>query len=160
MNNHQQENGEPLTSVSKKKTLAGQDPKARGARLERPHETWYYSSNHVMINRERMIRGIPPLMRSTVIDEVARNIAVAAATKVTSFEVTNEKEFLELKCDGTILHGKSIRAIHNKTMKGSSKGRDLILRESYQQFGIGTCKSRNGVLFVVQIFSKTGRIEV
>lgn len=158
MKNPQHENGKPATSVSKK---AVQNPKAGDGGIGQPHETWYYSSNHVMINRERMMRGIPPLMRSTVIDEVARNIAVAAATEMKSSEVTNNKEFLELKCDGTILQGTSIRAIHNKTMRTScSKGRDRILRESYQQFGIGTYKSRNGVLFVVQIFSKTGRIEV
>jgi hypothetical protein len=160
MNDPQHENGKPATSVSKKNTSVVRNPKASDREFQRPHETWYYSSNHVLINRERMMRGIPPLMRSTIIDEVARNIAFAAATEVTCLDMTNDKEFLELKCDGTILRGTSIRAIHNKTMMGISKGRDRILQESYQQFGIGTCKSKNGVLFVVQIFSKTGRIEV
>jgi hypothetical protein len=160
MNNPQHENGKPTTSVSKKKALALQNPKGRDEGFDRPHETWYYSSNHVLINRERMMRGIPPLMRSIVIDEVARNIAVAVATRATSLEVTSNKEFLDLKCDGTIMQGPSIRAIHNKTMTGSSTGRDRILLETYQQFGIGTCVSNSGVLYVVQIFSKSGRIEV
>lgn len=107
-----------------------------------------------------MMRGISPLMRTTIFDEIARKIAIASANKVKATEVTKNKEFLEFKCDGTILQGPSIRAIHNKTMQGSSKARDRILQESYQQFGIGTCKHQNGVLFVVQIFSKKGRIEV
>ncbi|KAG7352309.1 hypothetical protein IV203_008357 [Nitzschia inconspicua] len=156
MNNREASNSKKHHSM----TEPNRRNKDKEGRSERPHDTWYYSSNHVLINRERMMRGIAPLMRTTAFDEVARKIAIAAAKKVEPRDVSTNQMFRQLKCDGTILQGPSIRAIHNRIMTTSSKGRDRILQESYQQFGIGTYKNADGVLFVVQIFSKIGRVEL
>lgn len=105
------------------------------------------------------MRGIAPLMRSIAFDEVARKIAIAAGNRVRSSEIHTNQLFQQLKCDGTILQGPSIRCIHNKIMKTASKSKQRILKESYQQFGIGTYKNSEGILFVVQIFSHIGRLE-
>jgi hypothetical protein len=141
---------------------------------EKPHQTWYYSSNHVLVNRERMMRGIAPLMRVVALDELARSMAMTAASMDTkpshesslSFRsnyVTNGAsldDLIESPCEGNLLHGSSIRSIHNMVMRHKCKEKDRILRENFQQFGVATYKGEDGVLFLCQLFRKTGRIEL
>jgi hypothetical protein len=160
MNNHPVKQYNRDISPSKKRVSSAEhSPKAKEGAFERPHDPSYFSSNHVLINRERMKRGIAPLMRTVAFDDVARKVAVAAANKVKCPEISQNKFLRQLQCDGTILQGPSIREIHQRMMTTNSKGRDRILKESYQQFGIGTHKDHDGTLFVVQIFSKIGRVE-
>lgn len=130
-------------------------------RVEKPHDTWYFSSNHVLVNRERMMRGIAPLMRNTKLDGFARMVAQGAADRGQATDVDDlREEANDLKVDGTILKGESIKSIHQEVMKTNCKSRDRILKKSFQQFGVATCKRDDGLLVLVQIFSKQGRLEI
>jgi hypothetical protein len=117
------------------------------------HETWYYSSNHVLVNRERMMRGIPPLMRSIALDEMARNIA-------TLCEQTGQCQGIPSFYNGNVIRGESIRSIHEQTMKLACAERENLLNTDYREFGMATHKStRDGSLYLCQLFDRT-RIEI
>jgi hypothetical protein len=47
--------------------------------------TWYYSSNHVMVNQERTKRAIAPLVRMRELDEIAREHVDAMARENRAF---------------------------------------------------------------------------
>ena len=100
-------------------------------------------------------------MRSTKLDELART--VAAATAAQGLQRKNKhhiREATDLKVEGSVLKGKDIRGIHKGIMTRKCKARNRILNTAFQQFGIGTCKAKNGSLIVVQVFSRTGRFEI
>ncbi|KAL3896078.1 MAG: hypothetical protein SGARI_007264 [Bacillariaceae sp.] len=100
-------------------------------------------------------------MRNTKLDEFARTVAEAAAVPGPKPRVKDlTEEATDLKVDGNILKGKNIRKIHEKIMSVNCKARRAILQESFQQFGIGTCKRPDGKLILVQVFSKRGRFEI
>jgi hypothetical protein len=138
--------------------------------VEQPHQTWYYASNHVLVNRERMMRGILPLMRVVALDELARSIAVTAAsmyveekssTWTPNFVSKSGRllsELIKPPYEGNVLHGSSIRSIHNTVMICTCKEKDNILKASFQQFGVATFKREDGVLFLCQLFRRIGRV--
>jgi hypothetical protein len=108
-----------------------------------------------------MTRGIAPLMRNTKLDEFARHVAQGAATRGPRSNVKDlADEASDLKVDGNILKGSSIRNIHSRIMQLKCKARERILHDKFQQFGVGTCKREDGTLILVQVFSKKGRIDI
>ena len=113
--------------------------------------TSYFASNHVLVNRERMKRGLRPLTRNLKMDELAREHAqkMADSAGVTPIQTT----FV-----GNVLRGESIRSIHKATML-SSEGRERhnLLNPYFQDFGVGTAKGKDGMLYMCQLFSE--RIE-
>mmetsp|Transcript_22768 Transcript_22768/g.36920 ORF Transcript_22768/g.36920 Transcript_22768/m.36920 type:complete len:247 (-) Transcript_22768:2359-3099(-) len=153
------------SSMSRKNSSLIMDLKkaVMGEITEPPHQTWYYSSNHVLVNRERMMRGIAPLMRTVALDALARSLAASAASTYHKCGTAQESQvaLFPAQCpyEGSMAHGASIRSIHSKMMKSRSKEKERILRATFQQFGVGTYKNEEGVLFLCQLFSKTGRIE-
>eukprot|EP00934_Nitzschia_sp_Nitz4_P002482 Nitzschia sp. Nitz4//scaffold1_size375055//48727//50523//NITZ4_000220-RA/size375055-processed-gene-0.411-mRNA-1//-1//CDS//3329540877//2472//frame0 len=115
---------------------------------EEIHSTSYFASNHVLINRERMKRGLRPLTRNIAMDELARSNAERMATSggVAPIQATYV---------GNVLRGESIRAIHRATMQNrEGRERANLLNPYFQEFGVGTFKSEDGMLYICQLFSE------
>ena len=111
--------------------------------------TSYFASNHVLVNRERMKRGLRPLSRNRTMDELAREHAANMAT--TSGHTPIQATFV-----GNMLRGASIRAIHRSTMmQRDGRERHNILNPYFQEFGVGTKKGEDGMLYMCQLFSES-----
>jgi hypothetical protein len=115
---------------------------------EEIHSTSYFASNHVLINRERMKRGLRPLTRNITMDEQARKSAEAMAS-------SNGLNPLKTTYVGNVLRGESIRSIHRSTMQ-QKQGRERanLLNPYFQDFGVGTAKGEDGMLYMCQLFSE------
>ena len=112
------------------------------------HSTSYFASNHVLVNRERMKRGLRPLTRNIAMDEVARKSAEAMAA-------SNGLNALPATYVGNVLRGETIRTIHRSTMlQKQGRERANILNPYFQDFGVGTCKGSDGQLYMCQLFSE------
>jgi len=112
------------------------------------HSTSYFASNHVLVNRERMKRGLRPLTRNIQMDDLARKSAerMADTAGVSSLQTTYI---------GNVLRGQSIRAVHRATMQNKDgRERHNLLNPYFQEFGVGTCKGEDGMLYVCQLFSE------
>ena len=119
---------------------------------EEIHSTSYFASNHVLVNRERMKRGLRPLTRNIAMDEMAR----AAAQRMSE---TEGKSSLPATYVGNVLRGESIRAIHRAIMQNKEgRERHNLLSPYFQDFGVGTSKGKDGMLYICQLFSE--RIEL
>jgi len=112
------------------------------------HDPWYYSSNHVLINQERVERGLSPLHRRRSLDEMARTIAKTSAEKC-------KVKKIPAGYKGNITRGLTIRDIHYDMMVSGGGQRKKILNEKYNAFGMGTHKGEDGFLYLVQLFEKT-----
>jgi hypothetical protein len=124
------------------------------ARARELPTTWYYSSNHVMVNRERAKRVIAPLVRMVELDEIAREHAEDMAEQNTTFH--SDASFLRIKfrpaqLGQNVAKGGSIREIHKQMMITPSDTK-CILDMGYTRFGMATAKASDGELFICQIF--------
>lgn len=115
---------------------------------EEIHSTSYFASNHVLINRERMKRGLRPLSRNIAMDDLARKSAEVMAK-------SNGLNPLPTTYVGNVLRGETIRSIHRSTML-QKQGRERLnlLNPYFQDFGVGTCKGEDGMLYMCQLFSE------
>jgi hypothetical protein len=118
--------------------------------------TWYYSSNHVMVNQERTKRTIAPLVRMPELDEIARE-NVDAMAKVNKASHSNPN-FLRIRFQRparrlgeNVAKGSSIRAIHEAMMDTRSDYNNIADRR-YTHMGMATAKASDGELFMCQIF--------
>ena len=112
------------------------------------HSTSYFASNHVLVNRERMKRGLRPLTRNIAMDELARSNAEKMAE-------TGGVAPIPATYVGNVLRGESIRAIHRSTMQNKEgRERTNLLSPYFQDFGVGTAKSQDGQLYICQLFSE------
>lgn len=115
---------------------------------EEIHSTSYFASNHVLVNRERMKRGLRPLTRNIAMDDLARKSAEAMAE-------SNGLNALPTTYVGNVLRGETIRTIHRSTMlQKQGRERANILNPYFQDFGVGTCKGSDGQLYMCQLFSE------
>jgi len=115
---------------------------------EEIHSTSYFASNHVLINRERMKRGLKPYTRNIAMDDVARKSALAMAE-------SNGLNPLPATYVGNVLRGESIRSIHRSTMlQKQGRERENLLNPYFQDFGVGTAKGEDGLLYMCQLFSE------
>jgi len=115
---------------------------------EEIHSTSYFASNHVLINRERMKRGLRPLTRNIAMDDLARKSAEAMAA-------SGGVDVLQTTYVGNVLKGETIRTIHRSTMlQKQGRERANILNPYFQDFGVGTCKGTDGQLYMCQLFSE------
>merc|ERR1712194_564223 len=119
---------------------------------EEIHSTSYFASNHVLINRERMKRGLKPYTRNIAMDDVARKSALAMVE-------SNGLNPLPATYVGNVLRGESIRSIHRSTMlQKQGRERENLLNPYFQDFGVGTAKGEDGMLYMCQLFSE--RLEI
>lgn len=115
---------------------------------EEIHSTSYFASNHVLVNRERMKRGLRPLTRNVAMDNLARKSAeeMASSKGLKAHPTTYV---------GNVLRGDTIRSIHRATMlQKQGRERANILNPYFQDFGVGTCKGGDGQLYMCQLFSE------
>eukprot|EP00980_Cylindrotheca_fusiformis_P023420 scaffold10472_cov126-Cylindrotheca_fusiformis.AAC.15 len=112
------------------------------------HSTSYFASNHVLVNRERMKRGLRPLTRNIAMDTLARESAKAMADSAGSNP-------LKTTYVGNVLRGESIRAVHRAIMLNrEGRERANCLNPYFQDFGVGTAKGEDGMLYICQLFSE------
>jgi hypothetical protein len=118
--------------------------------------TWYYSSNHVMVNQERSKRMIAPLARMRELDEIAREHVDAMARENRAFH--SNPNFLKMsfhrparRLGENVAKGSSIRAIHEAMLATRSDYNNIADRR-YTHLGMATAKASDGELFMCQIF--------
>jgi Cysteine-rich secretory protein family len=127
----------------------------RGSR-NLPTSSWYYSSNHIMVNNERRRNNVHPLTRKSSLDETARwhaeNMAAANYLHHAVPDELQRQVGRPCRIIGVnVYRGESVRAIHNKMMESPSDVRNMLdLR--YVQFGMGTARGPEGDLFLCQVF--------
>mmetsp|Transcript_25473 Transcript_25473/g.39100 ORF Transcript_25473/g.39100 Transcript_25473/m.39100 type:complete len:228 (+) Transcript_25473:155-838(+) len=139
--------------------------KQRTPARSKPPSMWYFSSNHIQINRERHLNGIAPLIRKSELDAIARAHAVEMAnndkvchSKLSMLEDELKKHNLiqastqQVIVGENVMKGTTIRDIHRNTMDNSVARRRNILDESYRYMGMGTAPSDDGTLFMCQLF--------
>lgn len=119
----------------------------------------YYSSNHVLVNRERVFKGLKPLQRCNRLDELAREHAckMAMHQQVMPSVATAQELQIKLKSSRVgenTLRGTSIREIHAEMMKCAQQPacRANVLAPRFTRFGMGTALGQDGKLYLVQLF--------
>jgi uncharacterized protein YkwD len=121
--------------------------------------TDYYSSNHILVNNERVRRMIAPLSRMRELDDLAQYHAMAMAESQTLFH-TDPNLVVDLfqhpirQMGENVARGNSIREIHHNMMKNQKYCSDKhnIVHRSYTHMGMGTAKGKDGQLYLCQIF--------
>ena len=118
--------------------------------------TWYYSSNHIMVNTERTKRNVHPLTRKNYLDAAARWHADAMAEKDELFHAnpTLLKAAIgkpHRVLGANVFRGESIRAIHNQMMASPADVSNMT-DSRYIEFGMATARSPRGDLLLIQIF--------
>lgn len=128
------------------------------ARSKNLPTTSYFSSNHILVNQERLHHTIAPLNRVLQLDELARHHAVQMASKemVHFLDLTPLVVALkDLNCRRlgvNVQKGQSIRGIHRVMMK-AQLNKNNILNRKFTHMGMGTAVGRNGELYLCQIFA-------
>ena len=119
----------------------------------------YFSSNHVLVNRERIFKGLKPLKRCIRLDELARIHAetMARQQKVTSSVATVKQlqdKLGSMRVGENTLRGDTIRGIHCEMMKSANQPqcRANVLASNFTKFGMGTALGKDGKLYLVQLF--------
>jgi hypothetical protein len=118
--------------------------------------TWYYSSNHVMVNQERIKHRIAPLVRMRELDEIARENVDEMASE--NRAAHSDPNFLKMRFQRparrlgeNVAKGSSIRKIHEAMMETRSDSNNIIDRR-YTHMGMATARASDGELFICQIF--------
>ncbi|EEC50627.1 predicted protein [Phaeodactylum tricornutum CCAP 1055/1] len=127
------------------------------ARSRRLPTTWYYSSNHVMVNMERTKRTVAPLTRMRELDEIARVHAetMVAESRLYHMDPSDLSDALNrpatrrLGCN--VNKGISIDDIH-LGMMATLSNRNNIIDRRYTHMGMATARDDRGVLYLCQIF--------
>lgn len=126
------------------------------ARSRRLPGTWYFASNHIMVNKERTERMVAPLVRLKELDEIARDHAEDMASKRTLFhsdphEIRAKFNRTSRRFGENVGRGVSIKAIHEAMMMIRSD-RNNILDRRYTNFGMATARGSDGLLYMCQVF--------
>jgi hypothetical protein len=126
------------------------------ARSRRLPGTWYYSSNHILVNQERSRRTTAPLIRHRDLDELARAHAqdMADAQRLFHKSVDDMHDSLQLPCrrlGANVAKGKSIREIHYAMMRTLSDKNNMLDRR-FTHMGMGTAKGPDGELYLCQVY--------
>jgi uncharacterized protein YkwD len=116
-----------------------------------------YSSNHILVNRERVFRGVAPLQRCRHLDDLATVHAKEMADQMDLFHSGTCAEVqyrLKSRIVGeNVQCGPDIRSMHTASMSmHGHTNRVNILSNQLNQFGMGTAKGEDGYLYMVQLF--------
>jgi Cysteine-rich secretory protein family len=125
------------------------------AKSRRLPGTWYYSSGHVLVNKERVKRNIPALTRQIELDSLARDCAKAMASEGR----VRHSHADEIQCKiqpcrrfgENVARGKSVRGIHLQ-MLNDDADRNNIIDRRYAFMGMGTARGDDGLVYLCQIF--------
>eukprot|EP00957_Ditylum_brightwellii_P190566 14506629-Ditylum_brightwellii.AAC.1 len=118
--------------------------------------TWYYSSNHILINDERVEAEVSPLKRRRDIDEKAREQAEMMANNRQLYygnpNVLAENLGISHRWIGeNFAKGESIRHVHDKLME-STADRANIIDSRFNFMRMGTARGKDGELYICQLF--------
>ena len=127
------------------------------ARSKQLPDTWYYSSNHVLVNQERTKRIMAPVSRMLVLDLIAQEHAqmMADAEEVDHLNLDALRIALEdytyNRLGVNVQRGESIRDVHEKMMATLSNKNNICDRR-FTHMGMGTALGKSGKLYMAQIF--------
>ena len=116
-----------------------------------------YLSNHILVNRVRIERGLPKLRRSRFLDALAQDYANEAA-RLQHFYCSQHTidELRHLlgsdRVGQNLCRGKSMVEMHNASMAVTGPPRNNVLSKNFQEFGMATARAGNGKLYMVQFF--------
>jgi Cysteine-rich secretory protein family len=122
--------------------------------------TTCFMPNHVLVNREREMRGKRPLQRSRTLDLVAGMWAHVMAAETSLFhpadDIDSLKELLQSNdaVAENIQRGPSIQAMHEAAMERETSTRANILSSNFDEFGMGTARGADGKIYMVQFFRR------
>ncbi|CAB9501713.1 expressed unknown protein [Seminavis robusta] len=127
------------------------------ARAKELPKTSFFTSNHVMVNRIRAKRNVPPLRRSPELDEVARWHAQQMAAKEESAFHPDPADVVarlgkpSRRIGSNVTKGQSTQHMHGKMLEKRGDYNNMIDRR-YISFGMGTAKGPDGELYMCQIY--------
>lgn len=126
------------------------------ARSRQLPTTWYFASNHIMVNQERTRRTIAPLVRMRELDAIAREHAERMASKDSLFHSTPIDLAAKFnrpsrRLGENVGKGATIREIHQSMMKIRSD-KNNILDRRYTHMGMATAQSSDGTIYLCQVF--------
>lgn len=128
------------------------------ARSRRLPGTWYFSSGHVMINKERAKACVAPLVRQRELDEQARaHAAVMAAQQYVHHSSSSTTTFSSTlasyrRMGENVASGDSIRSMQREMVKASLADKNNMLDRRYTHMGMGTARGADGRLYMCQLF--------
>jgi hypothetical protein len=117
--------------------------------------TWYYSSNHILVNKERIKRNVHALTRRIELDALATERAkeMAKDGKV-QHGVAEDIQFRLHPCrrfGENVASGVSVRDIHKDMIRNGADLNNMVDRR-YMYMGMATAKAEDGTLYLCQIF--------
>lgn len=118
-------------------------------RLKDLPSTANFSSNHILVNRERLRLGMEALHRSRDLDAIARK---RAEEMVQAQELPKHPIKVGSSMAENVQKGPSIRVIHQIIMSGVGPDRDNILSTKFTRMGMGCAAGNDGVIYMSQIF--------
>ncbi len=124
-----------------------------------------FGSNHVLINIERKKRNINTLNRIVVLDEIAKRHAENMAQKEKLYHSKASQTMPEVvsRTGGCTIIGENVAMIEEGSGRSpsrqahvmfynSERDRQNMLDERYKSFGIGSCVSSKGNLYICQLY--------
>lgn len=146
-------------SVASSKTSLTTSSTSTGHAAENLPSTAEFASNHVMVNRARILWGLHPLYRSQHLDQLATQHAQLMAIKRRVFHSTKDASELRKQLGSCIVAGEnihrgpSIKKMHLWTLQNRhSKHRKNLQSERFHEMGVGTCRGPDGRLYMCQLF--------
>ena len=127
------------------------------ARSRKLPDTWYFSSNHILVNQERSKRVIAPLIRMRGLDDIARLHAEQMAAAEDLHHLDLDALRLALKdinyrrLGANVQRGESIRGIHAEMINVVSN-KNNILDRRFTHMGMGTAIGKDGKLYLCQVY--------
>ena len=116
-----------------------------------------YLSNHVLVNRVRIEKGLRKLKRSRYLDTLAQDYANEAA-QAQSFR-RSQHTIDELqnvlgsqRVGQNLCRGHTMIEMHNVSMATAGAPRNNILSRNFVEFGMAIAKAECGKLYMVQFF--------
>ena len=138
-------------SVRNDKYSCGEEEQRRRLlKMKELPSTSCFSSNHILVNRERIHRGIRPVVRCRHLDASAKKHADEMAASQDLKKPLETATMVE-----NVQRGPSIKIIHQMIMVGvSERERDNILSKRFAKFGMGAATGDDGVIYISQIFQE------
>lgn len=130
--------------------------------LEKMPYTGYLPSNHVVINKERVIHKLPELERCHALDAKARYHAILMLEKKKTLSELDNTCLKQMMSDcesneGLIIglnvaYGKTIKELQ-KSFMTKKKQKQNILNGTFKRMGVATAADQNGYIYMCQIFT-------
>lgn len=136
-----------------------QSTDAYGQRIHPAEQTAAkYLSNHILVNRVRIERGLPKLKRSRYLDSLAQDYATQAA-RVEHFHSDTIDELQTLlgsqRVGQNLCRGRTMMEMHHAAMTTQGPPRNNLLSKNFVEFGMATARTVHGKLYMVQFFRGT-----